>query len=538
MAAHTAPRREGGPFRLVLVAVLAFLGGCASLPPGAEFPRTRSLALERPAETRLGQAFEAAARKHDGKSGFRLQPAGSDGFLARMQMTEAAEKTIDVQYYIFQEDDTGKLLTDAILRAADRGVRVRVLLDDVDVSGRDKQIMTLGGHQRIEIRLFNPFAYRGSNRLLRAIEFTLDAPRLNRRMHNKLFVIDNAAAIVGGRNIGDEYFQTAPRDVEFGDYDVFAAGPIVKKLSETFDAYWNSSIAIPLAAFARESSATAWLEEYRATLNEHRIEMRETDYVKKVATGQPLAGMIAGTVPLVWSEAEVVCDPPEKALAEDGDAMSRPYRRALARATDALQSELLVVTPYLVPGERGLDRIRQLRERNVRIRVLTNSFESTDVQLVHAGYINYRRPLLEYGVEIHEVRATLGERRASGGSLQSAGSGRFALHAKAYVFDRRRLYVGSMNFDRRSMRLNTELGLIIESPELARQVAARFEAIARPANSYVVVLREDEAGGPGRILWHTEHEGRLVEYEKEPRQTAWQAMMIDVLSLLPLEEHM
>jgi putative cardiolipin synthase len=152
-------------------------------------------------------------------------------------MTDAAEKTIDVQYYIFQEDDTGKLLTDAILSAADRGVRVRVLLDDVDVSGRDKQIITLGGHSRIEIRLFNPFAYRGGNPLLRAVEFTLNAPRLNRRMHNKLFVVDNAAAIVGGRNIGDEYFQTAPRDVEFGDYDVFAAGPIVKKLSETFDAY-------------------------------------------------------------------------------------------------------------------------------------------------------------------------------------------------------------------------------------------------------------------------------------------------------------
>jgi putative cardiolipin synthase len=357
-------------------------------------------------------------------------------------------------------------------------------------------------------------------------------------MHNKLFVVDNAAAIVGGRNIGDEYFQTAPRDVEFGDYDVFAAGPIVKKLSETFDAYWNSTIAIPLAAFARDNSAAAWLEEYRAALGEHHQQMQDTDYVKQLATGQPLAGMISGTAPLIWSEAEVVCDPPEKAVAKDGDATSRPYRSALARAAAALQSELLLVTPYLVPGKRGLERIRELRSRNVRIRVLTNSFESTDVQFVHAGYVNYRRPLLEYGVEMHEVRGTPGEPRASGGPLQSAGSGRFALHAKVFVFDRRRLYVGSMNVDRRSMRLNTELGLIIDSPELARQVAARFESIARPANSYVVVLRQDGAGGPARLIWQTEQDGRFIEHDREPRQTAWQAMMIDVLSLLPLEEHL
>ena len=527
------------PLLLVLAGVLvAFLCGCVSLPPGSDFPRNESHALQHPAATRLGHAFEASSRQQGGKSGFRLQPVGIDGFLARMQMTDAAERSVDVQYYIFQEDDTGKLLTDAILRAADRGVRVRVLLDDVDVSGRDKQIATLGGHPRIEIRLFNPFAYRGRNPLLRAIEFTLNAQRLNRRMHNKLFVVDNAAAIVGGRNIGDEYFQAAARDIEFGDYDVFAAGPIVKQLSGTFDAYWNSAIAIPLAAFSRDSAAAAWLEEYRAALNEHRSQMQDTDYVKKLATGQPLAGMISGKVPLVWSEAEVVCDPPEKAVAEDGDATSRPYRAALARAAEALKSELLIVTPYLVPGKRGLERIRELRSRNVRIQVLTNSFESTDVPLVHAGYVSYRRPLLENGVELYEVRATLGEPRASGGSVQSAGSGRFALHAKVFVFDRRRLYVGSMNFDRRSMRLNTELGLVIESPDLAQQVAARFEAIARPANSYVVVLREDDAGSRSRVRWVTEQEGRLVEYDKEPRQTSWHAVMIDLLSLLPLEEQM
>jgi putative cardiolipin synthase len=530
--------------RLVSLVVLlaAFLGGCVSAPPGADFVKTESYAIDRPEQTRLGRAFEAEARKHGGKSGFRLQPIGLDGFLARMHMINAAERTIDAQYYLFQEDDTGKLLTDAILRAADRGVRVRILLDDSVSRGQTRQIGALDGHPRIEIRLFNPFTYRGDDELVRAVEFMFNASRLDYRMHNKLFVVDNAAGIVGGRNIGDEYFQ-AHREFEFGDYDVFAIGPIVKRLSVSFDAYWNSAVAIPFEALKSAKPSALTLEEYRQALSEHRDRMQKTDYVRRLATGQPLAGLISGKLPLVWANAEAVYDSPDKANAENRETVGSLMRRPLTDTASALQSELLLVSPYFVPGERGVAFLSKLRKQGVRVRVLTNSLESTDVPAVHAGYKRYRVPLLEEGVELYEVRPILGKPKGggasgSGGPLQADGAGRFALHAKVFVFDRRKLFIGSMNFDPRSLRLNTELALIIDSPELAGQVAKRFESIAQPANSYVLEVRPENAGAPRRLIWRAEEDGKKVEYKTEPARSAWQRMQVDFMSLLPLDDEL
>ena len=233
----------------VAVLVVAVFGGCASLPLGADFPRTASLVLAHPEQTRLGRRFEAASLAHQGNSGFRIIPAGADGFLTRMQMINAAERTLDLQYFIFRGDETGLLLTGAVLCAVDRGVRVRVLIDDGEMEPGDEQIMALVAHRSVEIRIFNPFAYRGHSMLLRATEFMFNASRLDYRMHNKLFVVDNAIALIGGRNIGDEYFQIDPGS-QFTDEDVFAAGPVAQRLSSTFDEYWNNPLSIPAGAFA------------------------------------------------------------------------------------------------------------------------------------------------------------------------------------------------------------------------------------------------------------------------------------------------
>lgn len=523
---------------LALAALFAaLLGGCASLPPpGADFPRVSSAAFQYPEKTRLGREFGKRARSHAGKSGFRLLPVGVDGFLVRAQMADAAERTLDIQYYLFRRDDTGKLLIDAILRAADRGVRVRMLIDDADASGRDPGVAVLAAHPRIEVRLFNPFAYRGEIDFLRYLEFAFNAPRLDYRMHNKLYVADNQVALVGGRNVGDEYFQ-ASHEFEFGDYDVFAAGPVVRRLSESFDAYWNSAIAIPVEALDGNPLAIP-LDEYREQLANYRRQVRESDYSQRLATGEPLKGMISGRLPLVWAHSQVIYDNPQKEKVENDEVQGRLIRRPLARAAAAVQSELLIVSPYVVPGEKGMMFIKRLRERGVRIRVLTNSLESTDVPPVHAGYMHYRVPLLEDGVEIYEARRKLGRPRGSGGSLKAAHSGHFSLHAKVFVFDRSRLFIGSMNLDRRSLRINTELGLIIDSPELARQVAARFDSIAQPANSYMLALREGDAGGPPHLVWRTEEDGHTVELESEPARTAWQRLQVDVLSLLPLDDEL
>jgi putative cardiolipin synthase len=260
-----------GQFHLLFIMlIVAILGGCATFPPGSDYPRTASSTLAHPEETRLGRQFVNAASAHDGNSGFRIIPVGADGFLTRMQMINAAERTLDLQYYIFRGDETGRQLTGAVLHAADRGLRVRVLVDDGETVAGDEQIAMLEAHTSIEIRIINPFAYRGHSSLFRATEFMFNTSRLDYRMHNKLLVVDNAIALVGGRNIGDQYFQIDP-DSQFADDDLFVAGPVAQQLSATFDEFWNNALSIPVEALSGGKPSHADLREHREELGEERL---------------------------------------------------------------------------------------------------------------------------------------------------------------------------------------------------------------------------------------------------------------------------
>lgn len=524
---------------LLFAVIVAVLSGCASLPPGSDFPKIASSALAHPEETRLGRQFDDAGREHGGNSGFRIIPVGADGFLMRMQMINAAERTLDLQYFIFRGDETGKLLTGAVLRAADRGVRVRVLIDDGETVEGDEQIAMLEAHRSVEIRIFNPFAYRGHTQVFRAVEFFLNAPRLDYRMHNKLLVVDNSIALIGGRNIGDEYFQIDP-EAQFADDDVFSAGPIARQLSATYDDFWNSALSIPEEALSGGKSSRAALTEKRETLKEQSRELKAegTDYVKRIAIGEPFNGIMAGRLPLVWAHAQLVYDTPEKKKVEAGEMVGRLMHRAVAAAVAAVQSELLMITPYLIPGKEGMKLFGDLRQRNVRVRVLTNSLESSTVLLAQSGYMNYRVPMLEIGVELHEIRSLLGNARGSGQTTAISRYGNYSLHAKLFVLDRQRLFIGSMNFDQRSMHLNTEIGLIIDSAALAQQIAARFEAMTQPANSYRLSLRPDEAGRSPGLKWSTQEDGKAVEYVIEPAQSDGQRFRARLLSLLPLDKEL
>lgn len=522
--------------RVLLIAVL--LGGCASLPPGSDFPKMASSALAHPEETRLGRQFADAAREHKGNSGFRIIPVGADGFLIRMQMINAAERTLDLQYFIFRGDETGRLLTDALLRAADRGVRVRVLIDDGETVAGDDQIAGLAAHPSVEIRIFNPFAYRGHTQLFRAIEFMFNASRLDYRMHNKLLVVDNAVALIGGRNIGDQYFQIDPES-QFADDDIFAAGPIAQQLSATFDEYWSSALSIPAEALSgRKPPAAA--NEPRKVVSEQSQQLKTDgiDYLKRVASGAPFDGMISGRLPLIWAHAQVICDSPDKKNVKNGVMVGRLMQRAVVNATIEVQSELLMVTPYLIPGKEGMQLFKDLRQRNVRVRILTSSLESSTVLLAQGGYMHYRVPLLENGVELYEVRSLLGNARGSGQTAAISRYGNYSLHAKLFVFDRQRLFIGSMNFDQRSMHLNTEIGLIIDSPALAEQVAARFDAMVQPLNSYRLALRQNDTGGAASLAWYTQEDGKAVAYDTEPARSDWQRVKVNVLSLLPLDKEL
>ncbi len=520
---------------LLLVFSVTVLGACASLPPGSNFPKHASSALVHPEQTSLGRKFHNAAREHGGNSGFRIIPVGADGFLIRMQMINAAVRTLDIQYFIFRGDDTGRLLTEAVLHAADRGVRVRVLVDDGETVSGDDQITEIAAHHSVEIRIFNPFVYRGHFVAFRAIEFMLDAPRLDYRMHNKLLVVDNSVALIGGRNVGDEYFQI-DSDGQFADDDVFTVGPVVQQLSMIFDKFWNSPLSIPSEALLGGKSSHADLDEHREVLKvEHRqLKAEGIDYVKRITSGEPFNSVISGRLPLTWAHAQVVYDSPDKKKVDKGERVGKLMRREVAKVAIAVQSELLMITPYLIPGDEGIKMFKDLRRRNVHVRVLTNSLESSTVLVAQSGYMQYRVPMLESGIELYEIRSLLGNTRGSGQTKAISRYGNYSLHAKLFVFDRKSLFIGSMNFDQRSMHLNTEIGLIIDSPELAQQIAARFDAMVQPVNSYALALIPGKAGGSPSLVWRTREYGKAVEYVTEPARSDWQRNEVKLLSLLPL----
>jgi putative cardiolipin synthase len=536
------PRERSFRCALALLAV-AILCGCAGLPPGADFPKTATVALGHPEDTRLGQQFAGAEREHGDYSAFRIISIGVDGFQLRMQLIDAAQRTLDLQYYIFRGDETGRMLTDGLQRAADRGVRVRVLVDDGETVAGDEQILRLLAHPSVEVRIFNPFDYRGHSRLLRNLDFALHARRLDYRMHNKLLVADNAVALIGGRNIGNQYFQIDPES-QFADDDVFSAGPIVSELSGTFDAFWNSDLAIPAKALKRTGPPDTGIvarTEHENASRQSRTEPPKAaaiDYASLLKTGEPFAGIASGRLPLVWTHAQVVYDSPDKKQVGSGALPGRMIAHAVLDSIREVQSEFLLVTPYFIPAPDELQLLKDLRGRQARVRVLTNSLESTTEIAAQAGYDHYRVPLLEEGVELYEVRSLLGSVRGSGQTAKVSRYGNYALHGKMYVFDRQKLFIGSMNYDQRSKRINTEIGLIIQSSELAQQTARRFDAMVKPEECYIVGLISAGAPGATRLVWRTEKDGRMVEYTREPARSGWQRLKVKLLALLPLDKEL
>jgi len=529
--------------RILAVTIAVLLGACSSVPARFNNPKSSSVALAHPEDTRLGAQFGSAARQRDGESAFRIISVGVDGFLARAQMIDAAEKTLDLEYFIFRGDETGRLLTDALIRAADRGVRVRVLVDDGDTVAGDEQISALDAHPNIEIRIFNPFVYRGHSNLRRTIEFMFNSSRLDYRMHNKLLIVDNAVALIGGRNIGNQYFQMDP-DSQFADDDVFAAGPITMQLSATFDEFWKSRFAVPAAALNRSRRSGSALAERRQRASERperHLEPLKTDgvdYVARLATGEPYAGIISGRLPLVWAQAQVISDSPDKKNVDRGELPGRLMAEQVLKAASAAHSELLMVTPYLVPAPDELNAVEDLRRREVRVGILTNSLNSTPDLIAQSGYVKFRVRLLKDGVELYEIRSQLGNTRGSGETPLLSRYGNYGLHAKLLVFDRKRIFIGSMNFDQRSKHLNTEIGLIIDSPELAQQTVTRFDRMVQPDNVYALAWRGTTAGVPAHLVWTTRENGNVVEYTQEPARSALQRFDLKFLSWLPLDREL
>jgi putative cardiolipin synthase len=515
---------------LATLCLAAALTGCAS--PRRDVPQPHSAAWPHPEETALGRALGDSLAGHKDQSGFYLLDSGMDALSIRAGLAENAQHTLDLQYYILHEDATTQLLLYRALRAAQRGVRVRLLIDDLYAGGRDLELSAFAAQPNIEVRVFNPFQDRGKPGLSRLLEYFGDATRLNRRMHNKLWIADNAAAIVGGRNLGDEYFD-AHGEVNFSDLDVLAAGPIVRDISRSFDQYWNSEWAVPIQAFASTAPDPQQVAEFKRAL-EMRLEgFRNTEYAQALRELRLGPRLLAEQLPLTPAPAKAFYDEPMKLSAEGGVESSSRIFKSLRPIMEAAKREVIMVSPYFIPSENGIAILGTLARRGVRVRVLTNSLASTDVPVVHAGYARLRARLLAAGVELYEARPDpppdAGHRRHTGASSGAS------LHAKAIMVDGEFVLVGSMNVDPRSRASNTEVALMIESAILGGQLGALFEKATSPEQAFHVELTEP-GNGNSALVWLAREGGQPVRYSREPLASWWRRAVSSLLGALAPEE--
>lgn len=492
-------------------------------------PSSKSFAIAPADDAPLDQVFGRQLRSHPGKSGVGLLPDGGDAFALRAMSARAAKRGIDAQYYIWHNDTTGRFLAGELLAAADRGVRVRALLDDMDARSRDSVLMALNRHPGIEIRLFNPFAIR-SGMLRTVVDVFSRGSRLNRRMHNKSWIVDGRMAIVGGRNIGDEYF-SASDAVNFVDLDVVLAGAAVDQAASAFDRYWNDEASVPIERLRRTGRGKLSLDELRAVLTAETKAMERSPYTRRLRESPRLESLLAGDVQLQWSDdVQVVADDPRK-VTGDRKLLQPGVLESIIDAISATQNELLLISPYFVPGAGGTAALRDLVRKGVQVAVLTNSLAATDVAAVHSGYSRYRTSLLEGGVKLHELKPTaVDEVRHPRLRL---GSSRASLHTKAVVVDRQRFFVGSFNLDPRSADLNCEMGAWIASDVLAAQMRRLFATGTALQRSFKVTLDESE-----RPRWTEMLGDKTIHHDKDPHASWARRAVTWVLQLLPIESQL
>ncbi|KVE23426.1 phospholipase [Burkholderia vietnamiensis] len=518
--------------RALVVCALLPLVACATHPPATSLERSVSHALPADAATPLRTALAAPEAAHPGQSGFRLLADGATALQMRIALARAATKTLDMQYYIATEDTTGKLLLAAALYAADRGVRVRMLVDDLNFRDIDRVMAALNTHGNIEIRVFNPFGASQYGMVERTANFFTQLDSFTRRMHNKAMIADNQLAIVGGRNLGDEYFSASPT-LQFRDLDVLAAGPVTNDISKSFDDYWASASSYPLRVLNHQRFDPKDLDAVRDELREHWRNNADP-YNAKPLNATPLARQIArDELELVWAPAEFKVDAPDK-IAQPTDTYVSPPMQRLADLTRGARTEFLAFSPYFVPHDAGVKILGDTAARGVRVAIVTNSLAATDAVAVQAGYAPYRVPLLQRGVELYEFKSQPEQPPARLFGSRSRAS----LHAKAYVIDRQIVVIGSLNLDPRSAHLNTELALVIHSPQLAQQAAAIFAHVTQPDQSYRVTLAPQPGGGPPALEWTGTDGGQTTTYHVDPHAGLLRNVMTGVFMLLPVDDQL
>jgi len=516
----------------VLLGCVVFLcGGCVTVRHGRALGGTAAYA--QPEATALGQLLAPQQEAHPGLSGFRLLENGREALVARAALADAATRTIDAQYYICDPDAAGSLFFQRLIAAADRGVRVRLLLDDNNLSD-DREMATLCLHRNIDVRVFNPFTFRA--RWARLPQYLFDFNRMVRRMHNKIFIVDNVVSIIGGRNIGNTYF-SLDSGSNFRDFDLLLAGPITRDASSAFDEYWNSEWSVSATCLVARPPTEEDMEKLQAQLvarvlsvssfqEEH--EARRHGYMKELVARDAW----------VWAEGEIICEPPHKVRGASRETTQVSFR--LGQEYERTSKELLIEMAYLVPTKELSAQLIALRERGVNVKIITSALGATDVSLVYAYYKKYRQRLLEQGVDLYEYKAHAGLTRSERRWYRPRSS-LSSLHSKAMVFDRERVYIGSANLDPRSVKLNTEIAVLVYSQKLAAQLVDYLEEDFSPRRSWHVQQEQRRVFQPGRLVWRDEkvlswtgeENGRLSTHYFEHASGPWQRTKAFLYSLIP-----
>ena len=506
---------------MLLSALLTLGSGCATVDFDAE--KSESYALTDTDDTYLGKFVSQFDHHPSHYSGFYIVTDGIDALAIRLLLELRAERSIDAQYYMVNDDIVGRVFFTSLVRAADRGVRVRLLIDDINTGGLEDELAAMNDHPNIELRLFNPFASRNQR-----IFDLWDFGRVNRRMHNKSFTVDNKVTLIGGRNMAAEYF-SVNREYNFGDLDTLAVGPIVEETSRMFDSFWNHRNAIPYNQLSgQQTDGGKRLAALQESLQDNSEALRDSPYAD--AVHDSIVELVAEDgSSFEWAPYELVYDSPDKSIgveeAEDAPSITTPLLGFLQQA----QESLMIVSPYFVPRRSGIKGLSDLQDSGVQIDIVTNSLASSDHLLVYGGYAGSRKPLLRHGVRIYEVR---GDTHVDGTNRAGTSTSTSSLHTKAFVVDRRYFFMGSFNWDPRSTDINTELGVIIDSPKIA---AWAMDGVARaaPTTTYQVFLNDH-----GSLRWRAEEDGQVEIWDREPDTSFYKRFKASLTRMLPIRSQL
>jgi putative cardiolipin synthase len=508
---------------LICLILIWQLAACSQLPKQNLSDSTTKLTPSTTNSTTLARKLHPHIKKHPNLSGFYLMLNDLSAFNIRLELIDLAEKSIDVQYYLFHDDIVGNLFLEHLLAAADRGVRVRLLLDDMGAFGQDKKLKAFASHRNISVKVFNPFANRHSQ----LIDLVSRPHKIDRRMHNKSFTVDNQVTVVGGRNIGNEYFY-ADKRLRFGDLDVLGVGPIAVEVTDSFDQYWNTPLAYAIKDLYKKPADSF---DLRKQLAASTTSLPSKKYQERLAKAELNNFFGTTALPLDWGKATLYQDPPEKVRwqrKKHNNHLGAVINDQLANT----RQEILLVTPYFVPGKEGVGALAALVKNGTDVHALTNSLASTDVRLVHSGYMKYRMELLKAGVKMYEMKP---DPRLDLENPNKRDKALFSLHAKLFVFDRKSLFIGSMNLDPRSAHLNTELGILIEHPGMASSAAKQFHDLLDRL-AYRLMLNEDD--DEAWIRWQEQTPKGSQLHLKEPHQRHVDIIKIALLQLLPIESQL